>query len=143
MRLPPKLVRSLACLGALSLGGCSYLWTYSYRVTIDSALSAPEGTSVVMVQASDVKPLGDAQFQAKAPLAAGERSVVGEGKTCCSPVEVVYLFAFLDLDGDDVWDQDEPWGADANNPVTIDKDGYVSSIAIVAPEADVSTSARE
>ena len=75
MRLPPKLVRSLACLGALSLGGCSYLWTYKYEVSVAADVSLDAGATLVMAQAPGDAGIDTIEDQ---PLAGYERCYVSD-----------------------------------------------------------------
>jgi len=46
------------------------------------------------------------------------------------PPEQVYLFRFIDFDGDGLWTEGEPWGEDPKISVLIDSDDYVSRIEI-------------
>lgn len=53
-----------------------------------------------------------------------------EGITCCAPTVSRSFYAFVDLDGDEAWDDDEPWGENPNNPVELSADGYASVVVI-------------
>ena len=117
---------------ALSTTACSSVFRYALGVTVADNVELVGGSRVVMTKGelpddpSLLEPLEDS-----ADIRTGEREYAGEGGVCCSTSgERVNLFAFIDLNANEVWDEGEPWGADPNNPVHIDDDDYHSSIVV-------------
>lgn len=49
----------------------------------------------------------------------------------------VWTFAYIDLDGDEMWTTGEPWGADPANPKALHDSGYVAEIEI-GPDVEAS-----
>ncbi|MEM6995747.1 MAG: hypothetical protein AAF721_34880 [Myxococcota bacterium] len=118
------------------IGGCSEQYTFTYDVTIADEVEFAEGATLRMSEGTSADdPAGIEGIEdIEASLASDERSVRDEGFACCMFSNEVNLFAYIDLDDSGSWDEGEPWGADPNNPVTIDDDGYVSAITVAPDE---------
>jgi hypothetical protein len=128
MKIAPAFRGILA--GLLSLASCSYSWSYDYRVTIAEDVVVDGTAKVIMVSSEGSDDIVDARADAEEDFDDPDREYAGGGATCCSPSATMHFFAYLDLDADETWDEDEPWGADPNNPVEIAEDGYVAEIVI-------------
>ena len=123
-----KLLVTALTLSTLTTAACSYVWEYAFEVSVAEDVELPEGAQIVMAESSEddiTTAYGEAH-----DVVMDRRDYTGEGSTCCSPSETVYLFAYVDLDGNDQWDEGEPWGEDPNNPIVIEDDDYVSEILI-------------
>ena len=131
MRTPTLIAAfALTLAGALSLAACSYLWTYKYEVSVAADVSLDAGATLVMAQAPGDAGIDTIEDPKEATTSADTRDYQDEGQVCCGPTETVSLYAFLDLNDNGSWDGGEPWGADPNNPVTIEDDSYVSTIVV-------------
>ena len=132
-RLVSSTARRFAVGGLLAFLACSVSYSYTVRATLAPSVSVPEGTGVILGAASTTD--GDGSiFEVEGPaVIAGEGDTVFEREdaVCCSTGgDTVNFYAYVDVDGNGRWDEGEPWGADPNNPVLIDDDGYVSEIVI-------------
>lgn len=127
MRKPS--LRSVAAL-ALLLAACSYSWTYEVQVQVADEVTLSADVPVIMLATEGAGEIDEATEVASEVTVDGQRSYSGSGTTCCAPTADVSLFAFLDLDGSGRWETGEPWGADPNNPITIENDDYVGTIVI-------------
>lgn len=123
-------VAFLAVLASL-VPGCSYETAYEYDVFVAPEVAVPSGATVHMVAVESPEDRFDASFIDDEMVVVPEaRMVAGEGVACCLRSEVRSFYAFVDLNGDGDWDEDEPWGEDPDNPVTLKQDGYVATIVI-------------
>ena len=86
--------------------------------------------TLVMAQAPGDAGIDTIEDPKEATTSADTRDYQDEGQVCCGPTETVSLYAFLELNDNGSWDGGEPWGADPNNPVTIEDDSYVSTIVV-------------
>ena len=123
---------SLLC-STLATAACSYVFAYNYEVTIADEVELTADAKLLMVEGNE-DGLEGAFPSDQADLDPQTRDYRGTGSTCCSPSETVYLYAFIDLDGDEEWDAGEPWGEDPTNPVVIEDDGYVGEILVEPDE---------
>jgi len=114
-----------------SLASCSYLWTFQVDVTVADDVALTEGAAVRLVYGGEGLTLDEISHDGTfLMLETDRRDYEMEGSVCCAPVEVLMLYAYVDLDDNQTWDDGEPWGADPNNPVTIDDNDYVGSILL-------------
>jgi hypothetical protein len=123
------LVLATLLFSTLATAACSYAFEYSFDVTIADDVELTADAQLMMVEGND-DGLEGAFPSDQADLEPDTRDYRGSGSTCCSPSETVYLYAFIDLDGNEEWDAGEPWGEDPNNPVVIEDDGYVGEILV-------------
>lgn len=123
-----KLLVTALTLSTLATAACSYAWQYAFEVTVADDVELPEGAKIVMAESAE-DDISTAYGEAH-DVEADRRDYAGEGSTCCSPSETLYLFAYVDLNDDGEWNAGEPWGEDRDNPVVIEDDGYVSEILI-------------
>ncbi|MCA9662625.1 MAG: hypothetical protein KC486_30070 [Myxococcales bacterium] len=127
--------------GLLALAGaCGFGW-YDYEirfdVTIGEGVTLPEGAELIayveVVESSE--PLRETEG-GRASTSSEVHEYTIDGKICCVPEPVINFHAFLDLDGDGTWSEDEPHGEDPRNPVTLsddDKELVVATIEINLP----------
>ena len=116
---------------------CSESYEYTVRATLAAGLVVPDGAEVVLGGSSLDN--GDGSIFAVrgrgAPIRTGEGVTMFEdtSSVCCTAGgDTINIYAYVDLDGSLTWDPGEPWGADPNNPVTIENDDYVSTIVVAA-----------
>ncbi len=121
-----------AVLLTLLAPACSYLYPYSYELSISEDVEAPSDAEVVFAWSRTTE-LIDAHATDFVPVdEIGERYVLeteASGPSRQGELELSF-FAFIDLDGSGAWDPGEPWGEDPNNPVVFGIDGYRASIVI-------------
>ncbi len=133
-----RLAAGLLCLVPMvSVLACSYSYVFEYDVTIAPSVDTSGelgGARVLMVAGSGESSIEETAVDGDVAFDPATSSYSGEGRTCCSPGESMSLYAFIDLNGNELWDAGEPWGEDPNNPVDIDDDGYVAKIVIEADE---------
>lgn len=126
------MVRTFLLLTGIFLApvACSTEFPTTFRVTVSDDASVPPETTIVMGIADNddvatIVPLVEASEL-------GDDGRVVAETFSQSPFSNTYLFAFADLNGDGVWNEGEPWGADDNNPVYGGIDEYTSNIKIDA-----------
>lgn len=126
-----RLASFAAAATALLASACSYYgWTFAYDVTLDETLDVSDDVTVVMASNEFGSDIETANVDGTEQRTSAEQRITGQGMTCCSPSTTISLFAFADLNDNDTWDEGEPWGEDPNNPVDIERDGYVATIVI-------------
>ncbi|MBC8067535.1 MAG: hypothetical protein IAG13_04305 [Deltaproteobacteria bacterium] len=120
----------------LAAGSCSASYEVEFHVTLGDGIQAPPGTNIAFVVAHG-QPLAEAISRSSVPIEAGKRQYLGKGSACCAPEPTVSLLAFVDRDGDNVMDADEPSGVDPRNPITLTdtQHAFRSDIVIAAAQA--------
>ncbi len=125
---------SIALCATLALvPACSYCFSTTYRVTVAEDVDVPPDTAIVMGHA-EVDDVAAALAVVESTRLRDDGRLEAEGPPDAHDETPMYLFAFVDLDGDGAWTEGEPWGADPNNPVTHDCSQYYAYIDIESAE---------
>ncbi len=120
----------LTAFSALLTGlvGCSATYDVAFEVTLDDVLSRHVGRVVMVVQPTDSSPADVFKSNTFQRVRMHKATVT----TCCAPNPEVELYAYLDEDGDGVWDPAEARAAHAGNPVTLNTPTTHVKLALAA-----------
>ena len=107
-------IPAIAVTGLLVGVACSYVYEVHFVVRLASGVSTTTGALVLEIE----DPHG-AEQRVVLPLTSSANPHTGTVSICCAPNPTVNLYAFIDLDGDQLRGPTEPFGAYAHNPVQL------------------------
>ena len=126
--MTPHVLRLASALALTAAAACSYAYPYEVDVTVADDVEAPEDANLLLVSGSSPE-LEDAYVDWS--ISFGEAGREYRYGTASLNASEVYLFAFIDLDGNDAWDPGAPWGEHPHNPVQLDLEAtYIADILI-------------
>lgn len=130
-RSTPRLLSFPLGAALLVLPACGmYYADWEFEVRIDDDVDMPDGGTLI-VQANDggSRPsFGGEEFT----IDPGQRVYSGgrELASWSGDAEEWSFFAYVDLNENGDWEDPEPWGADAENPVSLRRRGHESTITV-------------
>ncbi|MEM6291035.1 MAG: hypothetical protein AAGA54_07210 [Myxococcota bacterium] len=126
--MTPRVLRFASALALTTAAACSYAYPYEVDVTIATDVEAPEDANLLLVSGPGPD-IEDAYVDVSIPFGEAGREY-RHGAASLNASEV-YLFAFIDLDGNEAWDPGEPWGEHPENPANLDLEAtYIADILI-------------
>jgi len=124
----------LACSVVLLLANaCSYSYEYKYDLRVTRDVTLPPGVEIVLGDTVLDHDIVSESFDTHDVIETQPDQTRYRGKAYANDPDL-HAFAFVDLDGDGEWDENEPWGEDPNGVVDVeDNESYASVIVIENP----------